>query len=272
MLAPPTPFPSPHPPPPLSLLLAEAPSTSTAGAEVGPGGGFDPEQLASRVRQFVDMMSGFEGAEVPEADLQFDEGRFAAELERVLGVGLGAGMGAGRRGAPGGDEDDDEGSDTTDEGSSFFSPGTSEDDEQEGWQGMGALGRAAAERWETLTATDSDDGDDEGEATAVGGEGGGGFMSAYSAALEAQLAGTKMVESFQRVGGGAARAPAAAEGPEGGELGDRGAPEGLAPVDVDMNLVNSLLASYGEQAGMPGPATSLAGLLGLRLPDPRSLK
>ena len=34
-----------------------------------------------------------------------------------------------------------------------------------------------------------------------------------------------------------------------------------------MNLVKSLLASYGEQGGLPGPAGNLAGLMGLKLPD-----
>jgi len=43
--------------------------------------------------------------------------------------------------------------------------------------------------------------------------------------------------------------------------------EALQPVDVDLNLVQNLLASYAGQHGLPGPASNLAGLLGLRLPD-----
>lgn len=43
--------------------------------------------------------------------------------------------------------------------------------------------------------------------------------------------------------------------------------EELQPVDVDLNLVQNLLASYAGQHGLPGPVSNLAGLLGLRLPD-----
>lgn len=42
----------------------------------------------------------------------------------------------------------------------------------------------------------------------------------------------------------------------------------LQPLDIDANLIASLLASYKEQGGLPGPASTLAGLLGVRLPDP----
>lgn len=34
-----------------------------------------------------------------------------------------------------------------------------------------------------------------------------------------------------------------------------------------MNLVQSLLASYAGQQGLPGPAGTLAGLMGIQLPD-----
>lgn len=38
-------------------------------------------------------------------------------------------------------------------------------------------------------------------------------------------------------------------------------------VDVDVNLVESLLKSYMFQQGMPGPASNLLGAMGLELPD-----
>ena len=41
----------------------------------------------------------------------------------------------------------------------------------------------------------------------------------------------------------------------------------LPPVDVDLNLVQSLLASYSAQEGLPGPASNLLGALGLALPE-----
>ena len=42
---------------------------------------------------------------------------------------------------------------------------------------------------------------------------------------------------------------------------------GLQPVDLDLNLVENLLASYAGQQGLPGPASNLAGLMGISLPD-----
>ena len=43
--------------------------------------------------------------------------------------------------------------------------------------------------------------------------------------------------------------------------------EVLRPVDVDFNLVKNMLASYSSQAGLPGPASNLLGLMGVQLPD-----
>ena len=39
------------------------------------------------------------------------------------------------------------------------------------------------------------------------------------------------------------------------------------PVDVDLNLVQNLLASYEAQEGLAGPVGNLAGLLGLQMPS-----
>lgn len=39
-------------------------------------------------------------------------------------------------------------------------------------------------------------------------------------------------------------------------------------VDVDINLVTSLLQSYMNQEGMPGPASNLLGAMGIKLADP----
>jgi hypothetical protein len=264
------------------------------------GGEYDPSELAGRLRAFVDMAAGLEGAEVPQpgaeaqpaSGLALDEAAFAAELRRVLGLGAAA---ARRQGLGG----DDDGDDSSDEGSSFFSGSeASEDGEEEeegeqahrkapssGGQLRQAPPRAAAPRgtapergcrpggseggsegWEADTATDSDD-----DAA---------FMHAYSGAMDAQLAGTRMAHSFQRAAGSGEAAHGQAGQEEGapGQAG-RGAGPGeekpapsslqLRPLDLDVNLVSSLLASYGEQAGLPGPAGSLAGLLGVELPPPQ---
>lgn len=139
-----------------------------------------------------------------------------------------------------------------------------------GAAGSGAA--AADERWETATATDSDDG----EAASAHD-----FNEAYGAALAEQLAGTRVGATFMQTpdpnpacgstAGGAAGL-GAAPGAHGGTRGDPGVPGGvgggdLQPVDVDVNLVQSLLASYAGQQGLPGPAGALAGLLGIQLPD-----
>lgn len=40
----------------------------------------------------------------------------------------------------------------------------------------------------------------------------------------------------------------------------------MTPVDVDLNLVESILNSYSSQEGLPGPASNLLGLMGLKVP------
>ena len=52
-------------------------------------------------------------------------------------------------------------------------------------------------------------------------------------------------------------------GADAGELTE----EELMPVDVDVNLVQNLLASYEAQEGLAGPVGNLAGLLGLQMPS-----
>ena len=46
-----------------------------------------------------------------------------------------------------------------------------------------------------------------------------------------------------------------------------GMDEEFTPVDVDVNLVKSLLDSYSSQQGQPGPTSNLLGLMGLQLPQ-----
>jgi hypothetical protein len=40
----------------------------------------------------------------------------------------------------------------------------------------------------------------------------------------------------------------------------------MTPVDVDLNLVESILNSYSSQQGLPGPASNLLGLMGVKVP------
>jgi hypothetical protein len=159
---------------------------------------------------------------------------------------------------------------------------------QRGWQ-------QKLQDWDVITAPDSDDdeaeedglslgsnssddgsssGDDDAGASTEGAKAartaaaGGAFHDSYSAAMEAELAATTMARTFERVqlspppdagaAGGSDAAAAAA--------GDDGDAAALTPLDMDYNLIKSMVSSYSAQGGLPGPASNLAGLLGLSLP------
>ncbi len=110
-------------------------------------------------------------------------------------------------------------------------------------------GAAAApeedEQWEARTATDSDDDEASNDAD---------FTAAYEQSLQRELAASRMGASFAKSGAagseqeGPAHGAAAAGGRAAGEAEMEDEEEELAPVDVDLNLVRSLLASY---AGAP---------------------
>ena len=97
---------------------------------------------------------------------------------------------------------------------------------------------------------DSSDGDSEEEAGPSGGvleeHKAGGFFAAYLDELESQLRGTTVPKTFV----------ATAD----------------TPVDVDANLVANLLASVDMQQGMAGPASNLAGMVGLDVGRPSNEK
>ncbi len=128
---------------------------------------------------------------------------------------------------------------------------------------------SGARAWEEKapeTDTDSDDMDAE-------------FMEQYSSALDSQLRGTHMASSFARVGddsaaaaaGTPSAAAAGASPSDGGAAADGGQQDGqdgegeLQPVDLDLNLVSNMLESFASQQGLPGPASNLAGMLGVPL-------
>ena len=128
---------------------------------------------------------------------------------------------------------------------------------------------AQQEAWEASTATDSDD-----EVTEASDAE---FMTEYDRALQHELRGTRLAESFERVPGASAEQPtkdggedrqarSTAEERDSDGEGEEGEGDGMRPVDVDLNLISSLLESFASQQGMPGPASNLAGMLGLKLP------
>ncbi|XP_071706986.1 protein ecdysoneless homolog [Rutidosis leptorrhynchoides] len=98
-----------------------------------------------------------------------------------------------------------------------------------------------------------DDDDDKHEQTA--------FKTCYDDALNEELKNTTLIKSFVR----------ANELPLNKDEGTSNVSEGiddeqLSPVDVDLNLVKSLLSSFSSQEGLPGPASNMLGIMGLQLP------
>lgn len=84
------------------------------------------------------------------------------------------------------------------------------------------------------------------------------FMESYSDALNKELSTTTIDKSFSR----APCPDTSNEGPS-----DAADTDGeMAPVDVDLNLVESFLNSYSSQQGLPGPASNLLGLMGVKVP------
>lgn len=118
------------------------------------------------------------------------------------------------------------------EGSSFYALGSDDDDGDEngGFQWADAS-----------TATDSDD--------------------EYALQMREELSTTTLAHTFTKANVEKGELdPAKAESSNVVSAGQ------LDPVDVDFNLVDSLLASHREQRGVAGPASSLAGLLEIHLP------
>ena len=209
----------------------------------------DLEELTSKFKKFMATMSGLEGADVDGEDdigggggmgKDFDERTFLEELGKVFEM------------VEGDEDDGGEGSyaSSSTEGSSFFGDSNDDDSEYEG----------------PVTATDSDD---EEEEECEGVERGNAhnnnkaFYDVYSSILASQLANSKLKDSF-------IRAPAAATDSttdnNTNNINAGSSSMEMRDVDVDVNLVESLLQSHAEQAGLPGPASNLAGLLGLKLP------
>ena len=111
----------------------------------------------------------------------------------------------------------------------------------------------------------ADDADDEG----VPGEESAETMAELMAAMDLELRQRQPAVDFevqQGRGDGTSAPPsnglvgAASAESAGGGAADQ-------PVDLDLNLVKNLLASYSSQQGMAGPASNLLGSLGLSLPD-----
>ena len=100
-------------------------------------------------------------------------------------------------------------------------------------------GKFASAMNRAMRKADSDDESD----SENGGEGPG--IEAYMEAMDAELGQTKLADDFERM-----------------ETTETGSDE-LPPVNLDLNLVKNLLASFHAQDGLPGPATGLLAGLGV---------
>ncbi|KAK9825639.1 hypothetical protein WJX81_002609 [Elliptochloris bilobata] len=198
---------------------------------------FDPEQMAERVKAFLGGVSGLEGAEGGQG-VSFDAAGFWAELGSSLGLPPGA------AGVPEGLGDPGFGSDS-DEASSFFSDDSADSQggdlgadigevqQQQALRGgpreLGPDLDASPEAMAMDNRWEAATATDSDDEEADDAD----FDAAYASALAEQLAATRAGATFMC---NPDHTPASDPGP-------------------------------GGQQGLPGPASTLAGLLGIRLPD-----
>jgi hypothetical protein len=248
--------------------------------------------VARGVRSFVAARGSLGGASVPAAaaaasaaapgapELEVDPSRFLKELSSALGLDWEDVRGGDVGDAS--DSDSDDASSMSDDLSDDFDVDTEEEEDEADAEADAAVqagaragaGGAAApppadwRRFRAAGASDEDDSDDASSSASDSDDEdndgharrrGGGFNAAYASALDAQLRGTAMASDFTR-------ASAAPAGEAAAAVDDEEDDDDSRPVDVDLNLVQSLLASYTAQEGLPGPASNLLGLMGLALP------
>ncbi|KAL6227644.1 hypothetical protein ACLB2K_001601 [Fragaria x ananassa] len=182
---------------------------------------FNPGDIAKTMQAFVEKVSSYKGAEVPEnrnlKDVDLDADCFFKDVESMMK-------------SHGGEE------------------GRSDDDIEEGSSS-------------DLDFDDSEDGIDGAELSEDIEDGEDTFMHSYSDALNEELKSTTLEKSFVRAN---EQAPKKDEGTSNAA---EDMEEDFTPVDVDVNLVKSLLDSFSSQQGLPGPASNLLGLMGLQLPQ-----
>lgn len=86
------------------------------------------------------------------------------------------------------------------------------------------------------------------------------FMQSYSDVLNEELNDTTLKRSFIRA------SQQHSNNNEEPSNAAKDMDEELTPVDVDVNLVKSFLDSFSSQQGLPGPASNLLGLMGVKVP------
>ncbi|KAK4778215.1 hypothetical protein SAY87_018402 [Trapa incisa] len=92
------------------------------------------------------------------------------------------------------------------------------------------------------------------------------FSKSYADVLSKELKSSTLSKSFIRANEQTARPDEVGSSSKQ----DMDVDDEFSPVDVDVNLVKSLLDSFASQEGLPGPASNLLGLMGVRLPKDES--
>ncbi|KAL2504499.1 Protein SGT1-like protein [Abeliophyllum distichum] len=114
---------------------------------------------------------------------------------------------------------------------------------------------------EPLSDMDFDESDDESEISEDNEDGGDTFMQSYTDALNEELMATTLNKTFVPTHEQSMKKK------EEGTSNATGDVTEFTPVDVDINLVQNFLDSFSSQQGLPGPASNLLGLMGLKLPE-----
>ncbi|NWW95978.1 ECD protein, partial [Rhynochetos jubatus] len=92
-----------------------------------------------------------------------------------------------------------------------------------------------------------------------------GSLKSYMDEMDRELAHTNVGKSFTTQKKGASSGNATTSQKAGPDSGAEDTE--LTPVDVDMNLVTNLLASYSAQSGLAGPASNILQSMGVYLPE-----
>ena len=95
----------------------------------------------------------------------------------------------------------------------------------------------------------------------------GGTLTELMAAMDLELRERQKTSDFELVQEGATDGDSPAREGEPGRPAATSESEDTRPVDLDLNLVKNLLASYSAQQGFSGPVSNLLGSLGLTLPE-----
>ncbi|BAT99451.1 hypothetical protein LR48_Vigan284s001100 [Vigna angularis] len=111
------------------------------------------------------------------------------------------------------------------------------------------------------SSSDPDFDDSESDVDEMGEEDDDTFLRTYSDAMNEELKATTLQKSFVR----ANEQIPANQGTS--NASEHNMDDDFSPVDVDVNLVKSILDSLSSQQGLPGPASNLLGLMGVQLPQ-----